>query len=96
MRDRQSLIRLALRFGMSYAVSIAITAWGMHLVYTNMAVQPHSSLVVPVAIVVGLLPLVYWYRRNGDWYPVALAYSITAYFALRACVLYLKGIYPGL
>jgi hypothetical protein len=43
--------------------------------------QAFNLYVIPTCVAAGLVPLIYWYRR--DAYPIGLAYCIVAFFALR-------------
>lgn len=81
MIDRRTATVFALRLLGCYALSAVFTAAMVYVMRRAITVQPFALMVVPIGIVIGLVPLLLWYRR--DAYPIGILYPISAFYFLR-------------
>ena len=83
MVDRRATTILVLRLFGWYLVTVVFVVFMAYLMRTVTAIQPYALLAVPLGIMIGLVPLLRWYRR--DAYPIGILYPLSALFLLRKC-----------
>lgn len=74
---RRLLVRLVAAFGLSAGCLFVLIL----LFRAQPALDGFALFSLPVSVLAGLLPLIYWYRR--DAYPIGLIYSPATFYALR-------------
>ena len=75
---RRLFVRLLVAFTLSTGCLFAL----LWLFEAQPALEGFGFFGLPLSVLVGLVPLVYWYRR--DAYPIGLFYCPAAFFLLRA------------
>jgi hypothetical protein len=76
-----SIARQVVRLGVATAMSIAGLIAYVALLRALPHLQVLSLYAIPFSIAVGLLPLLYWYRR--DAYPMGLVFCAVMFVILR-------------
>lgn len=72
--------RLAVRLLAAFSLSAGCLYVLVTLTRTVSPLQRLNLVALPVSVLVGLMPLIYWYRR--DAYPIGLIYCPTAFYIL--------------
>ena len=74
-------VELAWRFGFSLMLSVLVLTLHTWLTHRGSTFQGLNLFAAPIAIGVGLIPLLRWYRR--DAYPVGLAFALVTFLVLK-------------
>jgi hypothetical protein len=70
-----------MRILLAGAVSMLASAAMIWAIRTWSFFDSMTLLVIPIATLLGLLPIIHWYRR--DAYPIGLVYCLAMFFLLR-------------
>jgi hypothetical protein len=69
------------RLGTAAALSLLSSAIMVWLVRRWSFFDSMTLLVIPLAVLLGMAPIIYWYRR--DAYPIGLFYGVSMFLVLR-------------